>query len=111
MEIKYHQPSRTLIVKIFSDLDHHMAQKVRMAVDNEFVRKGAKNVVFDLSSLNFMDSSGIGVLMGRYKLAQKSGGRVIVVGATGSVGKMVSMGGITRIISRANSIDTALKSL
>ena len=57
-----------LLLKLTGELDHHNAEKIRKKLDKEIISNGAQTVVFDLSGLTFMDSSGIGVLLGRYKL-------------------------------------------
>ena len=72
MNIKTHH--NTLIVKIQGELDHHTAEGIRDELDNKLENQRIKNIIFDFSGLHFMDSSGIGVLMGRYKkIAQRNG--------------------------------------
>ena len=87
-----------LVAKISGELDHHSAQKVRNEADSRIVHGRAKNLVFDFSDLSFMDSSGIGVIIGRYNLVKSCGGDVAIVCHNVSVNKILKMSGIPKII-------------
>ena len=67
MEIELTGEKKLLTVRINGELDHHSAYEIRTATERELRRTGAINIAFDFSGLTFMDSSGIGVIMGRYK--------------------------------------------
>lgn len=100
---------RTLVVKLCGDLDHHAAAEISVSVDRELMKTGAINVAFDFSSVGFMDSSGIGVIMGRCKKARALGGRVIIYGASDAVKRIIKMSGIDGIVTVANSIEEGIK--
>lgn len=87
-----------LVAKVSGELDHHVAACVRTQTDARFVRGRAHNLIFDFSDLNFMDSSGIGVVIGRYKLVKSSGGEVAIVCPSLSVNKILHMSGIPKIM-------------
>ena len=57
----------SLIVKLKGELDHHRSESTRMKIDSNFNGKNLINMIMDLNELTFMDSSGIGLIMGRYK--------------------------------------------
>ncbi len=100
---------RTLVVKLCGDLDHHAAAEISVSVDRELMKTGAINVAFDFSSVAFMDSSGIGVIMGRCKKARALGGRVIIYGASDAVKRIIKMSGIDGIVVVADTIERGIK--
>ena len=66
---------RAILVRIDSELDHHIAGYIREAADGRIRSTNAVNVIFDFSNVSFMDSSGIGMIMGRYKAVKVLGGK------------------------------------
>lgn len=66
--IKCYLEDKILLVEILSaELDHHVARDVREEVDSILMKKQIDYIIFDFQYVNFMDSSGIGVIIGRYK--------------------------------------------
>ena len=63
-----------LIAALAGEIDHHNSKQIREAIDAELERGGYKLLTFDLESVSFMDSSGIGIVLGRYKVVSKGGG-------------------------------------
>lgn len=88
----------TLIAKVSGELDHHIAGRIRDEADARIVKESIKKLIFDFSELNFMDSSGIGLVIGRYKLVKNYGGNVNIVSCNPCVNKILHMSGIMRII-------------
>ena len=70
MEIIYEMTGNTLTAQLMGELDHHAAAKVRSEIDDTMDSYGAKNLIFDFGKVTFMDSAGIGVVLGRYKRLQ-----------------------------------------
>ena len=62
-----------LIAALAGEIDHHNSKQIREAIDAELERGGYKLLTFDLESVSFMDSSGIGIVLGRYKVVSKRG--------------------------------------
>ena len=91
MELMLMGRYRLLIIKIFGELDQHKASSVRENADRELGRTGAVNVAFNFENVTFMDSSGIGVIMGRYKTVTALGGKVIIYGASDAVNRLIEM--------------------
>lgn len=98
MESQYLKEDKQLIFKITEDIDECLAQKIRRKLDNEIERYMPKEIIFDFSKVTFMDSAGIGLLIGRYKLANMIGGRVKVANITSSIRKIFEMSGILKIM-------------
>ncbi|AKL94957.1 anti-sigma F factor antagonist [Clostridium aceticum] len=109
MQIHYETIGNTLVVKLKGELDHHVAERIRVELDEVISNKRSKNLIFDLKDMNFMDSSGIGVIIGRYKSIQKLGGKVAVVQTSNKVDKIFSLAGLYRIISKYETSEDALK--
>ncbi|MDD6213625.1 MAG: anti-sigma F factor antagonist [Firmicutes bacterium] len=111
MEVRLLGEKKTLLVKVSGELDHHMAAKIKEEVDNKLCSSNAKNIVFDFSGLTFMDSSGIGVIMGRYKKARTLGGRVIAYGINAQILRIMEMSGIDKIIKLTPTFEKAMRLL
>ena len=67
MEVEFYEKERLMILKITEEIDEHVAKKIRRKADYEIERFMPRKVVFDFDSVSFMDSSGIGMIIGRYK--------------------------------------------
>ena len=98
MESQYLKEDKQLIFKINEDIDEYVAQKIRRKLDNEIERYMPRKVVFDFSNVSFMDSAGIGLLIGRYKNARAIGAKVELKNVNKSIYKILKMSGITRLI-------------
>ena len=108
MEINLLSEKRTVVVKIQTDLDHHSANLIRKAVDAKIKGTNAINIIFDFGAVDFMDSSGIGMLMGRYKITNILGGKLVVFGVGKQVRRIIDMAGIDKVINICDSYDSAL---
>lgn len=109
MDITLTEHQKVLVVKIIGELDHHYASRIRETIDIEVRDKEVRLLVFDLSELDFMDSSGIGVIMGRYRLMRDMGGKVCVAGAKDSLNKIIGLSGLSGIIGLYDSVEEAVK--
>lgn len=98
MEIEYFNEKSILTVKFTEDIDQHIADKLRRKMDDEIEKYIPKKVIFDFSSISFMDSSGIGMILGRYKLVKMLGGNIELINVNKSIKKIFEMSGVTRII-------------
>ena len=98
METKFYEKDKLLVFKITEEIGDFTVQKIRRKADNEIERFMPKRVVFDFDSVTFMDSAGIGLLIGRYKFANILGGKLEVANLTPSVKKIFEMSGILRLI-------------
>jgi len=98
----------TLIVQFDGELDHHFAESIRTELDDMISQQRAKNLIFDLSGMKFMDSSGIGVIIGRYKNISKFGGKVSVIHVADKIDKIFHLAGLYSIISKYTNKSEAL---
>lgn len=98
MESFYKKEDKQLIFKMNEDIDECEVQKIRRKLDNEIERYMPKEIIFDFDKVSFMDSAGIGLLLGRYKLANMLGGKVKIANMGKSVRKIFEMSGILKVI-------------
>ena len=103
---KYIQEDKLLILQITEEIDHHTTEDIRRKADNEITRYMPRKVIFDFDSVTFMDSAGIGLIIGRYKFVNMLGGKLEVANLTESVKKIFEMSGILRLIPVANLDET-----
>lgn len=96
--MKYQVQENCLTIFLPTELDHHNAEEIRKNADSLIEQHQIKCVIFDFTDTNFMDSSGIGVIMGRYRLVYLLGGEVWVIHANERMKKILTMSGVTRII-------------
>lgn len=89
-----------LVLHISEELDHHAAAQISKTTDVLIEKGNVKNVVFDFSGMTFMDSSGIGMVMGRYRKMHFFGGNVFVTGVEAGVDRIFSMSGLYKIIQK-----------
>lgn len=97
---EYEVKGKVLIIRLKADLDHHTALAVRETADTLLARHGVKNILFDFTGVEFMDSSGIGVIMGRYRQVIFQGGRVGVMGVGEAVDRIFAFSGLYKIVER-----------
>ncbi len=98
MNINYNQNEKVLCIEITEEIDHHAADKIRRKVDNEITRYMPRKTVFDFSRVTFMDSAGIGMIIGRYKMMKLIGGSLEIENVNESSKKILEMSGILKII-------------
>lgn len=89
-----------LIVRLSGELDHSAAARVREELDALIDDTGARRLIFDLKELTFMDSSGIGLIIGRYKRMRRRRGSVAVFGADARIDKIFKMAGLYQLVER-----------
>ncbi|MDD5924193.1 MAG: anti-sigma factor antagonist [Clostridia bacterium] len=93
--ISTHGKELTALIK--GEIDHHTASSVREMIDSEAQKNSPNTINLDFSGVTFMDSSGIGLIMGRYRLSQMIGARLNVVNVPPHLQRMVSLSGITSL--------------
>ena len=98
METEYQKENKVLILKIREELDHHTVEKIRRKSDYDIERYIPRKVIFDFERVSFMDSAGIGLILGRYKNISVLGGKLEVVNVSQQVIKILDMSGLSRLI-------------
>ena len=98
MESVFKENEKLLILRINEEIDDCKVQEIRRKADNEIQRYMPKRVVFDFDKVTFMDSAGIGLIIGRYKFVNLIGGKLEMTNLTKSIKKIFEMSGILRLI-------------
>ena len=98
MESKFYEEDKLLVFKITDEIDDCSVQKIRRKADYEMERYMPKRVIFDFDSVTFMDSAGIGMVIGRYKFANMLGAKLEVSNLTQAVKRIFEICGILKII-------------
>ena len=98
MNVTYHKEDKLLILEITEEIDHHTTEKIRRRADYEIERYSPRKTIFDFDKVTFMDSAGIGMLIGRYKLVRMLGGTIEMIHVKPSIKKIFEMCGIPKII-------------
>ena len=103
MECIYVPRDKLLTLKISEEIDENCTDKLRRKIDNEITRFLPRKVIFDFSNVSFMDSAGIGMLLGRYKVIKMLGGQLELMNVNKQVEKVFEISGILKIIPLVNN--------
>ncbi|MDO4573005.1 MAG: anti-sigma factor antagonist [Clostridia bacterium] len=101
MEITAARRGARIIVRLCGELDHHSAARVRGTLDLMLRDLTVREMQLDMTQVTFMDSAGLGVVLGRYKTLAARGGRMIVTGVRSSIDRIFRMSGLYALIERA----------
>lgn len=89
--------NETMTVYLAGEIDHHNARKMREDIDNSARLYHPKTLVLDFGGVEFMDSSGIGIVLGRYRLMQELGGEVCLQNMPSHIRKVMRVAGIDNL--------------
>ncbi|MDH5085401.1 anti-sigma F factor antagonist [Clostridium perfringens] len=109
MWLDFEKIGNVLVVSLIGELDHHSAEEVRVKIDDRISRENIRKLVLDFSGVTFMDSSGIGVIIGRYKKISMRSGEVNIISVSKSIKRVFELSGIFKIIKYYENLDEALK--
>ena len=98
MQVKHFIEEKLLIAEITEEIDHHTSEKIRDRLDYEIQRLMPKKVIIDLKAVKFMDSAGIGLIIGRYKTTKMYGGEFEIQNVNEKLKRIFDMSGIEKII-------------
>ncbi len=87
-----------LVIQVPKELDHHNAERIRREADRLLGERNIRSIVFDFGRTGFMDSSGVGLIMGRYKTIRCLGGKVTAIRANEQVRRILTLSGVYKVI-------------
>ena len=87
-----------MLCSIHGDIDHHNARVIRMQIDDALYKQRPRKLTLDLSRVEFMDSSGLGLILGRFNKASEIGTEFTLLNPADSVRKILDVAGIARMI-------------
>ncbi|WP_062046521.1 anti-sigma F factor antagonist [Bacillus sp. JCM 19034] len=110
LQISVEEKGAVLLVRLIGELDHHTAEELRAQVE-ERLKRDVKHIVLNLEQLSFMDSSGLGVILGRYKQVKAIGGEMVVCAISPAVKRLFELSGLFKIIRLEENEEYALQKL
>lgn len=100
-----HVRSHCLMVRLPAEIDHCQAEKIRRECEACFMQFLIRDIIFDFSGTSFMDSSGIGLILGRVRKIHPVNGRVYLFGGSAVICKMWEMSGVLSLVTVLNSVE------
>ena len=98
MKVNYDSKDKLLKLEINEEIDHHISQNLRRTIDYEIQRRNPKRIILDFNNVYFMDSAGIGMVIGRYKTASMVGAKLEMINVKENIKKIFKMTGVLKII-------------
>ena len=108
MEIIFDVIGDTLVVELIGEIDHSEAAHGRERIDRALDNYMAKNLIFDFSKVTFMDSSGIGMVLGRYRKMGEKSGNIAIVSCSKTVRGILNLAGVFSIIDYFDNKEEAV---
>ena len=96
-KVKFFEDGETLTARLAPEIDHHLARGMREEIDEMLFKRSPTVLVLDFSEVKFMDSSGIGLIIGRSEIARELGCEVRIVGLSNMLKRIVKLSGIEKI--------------
>ena len=109
--VHYEVIQNCLVIYISNDLDHHTVTLLRDYSDRLIEAGNIRHIVFDFTDVDFMDSSGIGLIMGRYKKVMFLGGKAAVSHVGEMVNRIFGLSGLYKIIEKYDTAKDAVEAL
>lgn len=107
MDYIYMVSKGCLIISLNAELDHHLAEEMRDVIDGVIEQRGVYRIIIDFSKIDFMDSAGIGLIMGRYKKIRDYGD-ISIVGANESIQRILLISGLHKIVDMYENLNQAI---
>ena len=98
MNTQIEYSNKTLFVRLSGDIDHHSAKYIREDIDKELYKYQPETMIIDLSSVEFMDSSGLGLILGRYTKINMLGGILKVANPSEKIEEILLLAGVDKLI-------------
>lgn len=86
-----------MVAYLSGDIDHHSAKSIREQIDSEVTQMSVKKLTLDFKDVTFMDSSGIGLVMGRYKLLKSQNGTIAIANCSIHIKKVMKLAGLDKL--------------
>lgn len=98
MKIDIKSEGSSAVAVLSGEIDHHNAKEIRTELDKYIISAQPKELTIDFRNISFMDSSGIGLIMGRYKLIHECGGSLVVSNPQSYIRRVLRLSGIERLV-------------
>ncbi|WP_042355206.1 anti-sigma F factor antagonist [Bacillus rubiinfantis] len=111
LSVEFETKHDVLLIRLSGELDHHTADELREKVTAVIEKDDIRHIVLNLEQLSFMDSSGLGVILGRYKQIKQVHGEMVVCAISPAVQRLFDMSGLFKIIKMEQTEEFALQRL
>jgi stage II sporulation protein AA (anti-sigma F factor antagonist) len=98
VNVKHFVEDKVLVFEITEELDHHITEIIRRRIDYEIQRFMPKRAILDFNRVAFMDSAGVGLVIGRYKTASSYGTKLEMINVNSKIRRVFEMSGVLKII-------------
>ena len=98
MQMKAYSSEDNLVVKLDGEIDHHSAAEIRESLDKMIMENRPKTMVLELSEIDFMDSSGLGLVLGRYRRLSEIGSKMLIKNPGRRTERILAMAGVDKLI-------------
>ncbi len=109
MDTTFSLRGSTLIAELTGEIDHHCCDRIRNDIDSQIALYEAKHLILDFSKVTFMDSSGIGMVLGRYKKMKAQGGTVTIRRASRLIKQILDMSGVFTLMDCEDSAEEDIR--
>ena len=107
LSVNYYIKNNTIIIRLIGEMDQETVGNLRVKLQELIAENNIKNIVFNLGKLEFMDSTGIGIIIGRYNQLKKKNGKIVLCNLNKNIEKIVLLCGLPRICMIKNSEEEA----
>ena len=101
--LKIYNDGERITAALFGDIDHHSARDFRSEIDDVIARSRPELLILDFENVGFMDSSGVGLVLGRMRAVSAVGGQLLIKNAHGEIADMFRLSGLSRLIVASNT--------
>lgn len=98
MNLDVERKEKNIIIRLSGELDLYTVNNLKAVLEREMAVKGIKNLILNLGKVDFIDSSGLGLILGKYKALTERGGKVVAVDLLPVVKKIFELSGLLKII-------------
>lgn len=101
--LKIYNDGRRITASISGDIDHHSARELRLSIDEVIASSRPELLIIDMENVGFMDSSGVGLILGRLKAVRAVGGELLVKNARKEIADVIGFSGLSFVIASPRS--------
>ncbi len=109
MQVEVRMENNVLIAVLGGEIDHHFAEQIRNEIELKYEENKAKDIILSFKNVRFMDSSGIGMVIGRYKFVVARGGNLVASDLTLEAKRIFDMSGLAKIVDIYDTLDEAME--
>lgn len=96
------------VIRLYGELDHHEAEKIRSHISRTILQGNLSTIIWNLERLNFMDSSGIGLILGRMRELGAVNGQTIILNPSNTMKKIFKFSGLSKYVMEGNEEEAIL---